>query len=339
MKRLQTSGRMLAFIMTAIILCTTLFACAAKENAMDDGFYLSPSETTAAGIYDKYDSNSSGNYKGDVSYDVVTESGSYEPTTQTEPTVGDSARKLIKNVSMDMETKEFDTFLAEVYDRIEMAGGYIQTSNINSGKYSYRDYAVPLRNASVTARIPAVNLDMFCDGVAGRANVVSRHENTSDVTLQYYDTESHMKALQSEYDTLIGILEKCTKLEDVISVQRRITDVLYQIESYKTQLNNYDNLVAYSTVSMSISEVEVVTIVTEQTVGERIRSGISETFREIREDSEDLLVGFTTNLPYLIIWAVVLAVALVAVRGLLGRLFKKRTPKKKEAAETPKDNG
>ena len=148
-----------------------------------------------------------------------------------------------------------------------------------------------------------------------------------------------MKALQSEYDTLIGILEKCTKLEDVISVQRRITDVLYQIESYKTQLNNYDNLVAYSTVSMSISEVEVVTIVTEQTVGERIKTGISETFREIREDSEDLLVGFTTNLPYLIIWAVVLAVALVAVRALFGRLFKKRTPKKKEAAETPNDNG
>ena len=338
MKRLQTSGRMLAFIMTAIVLCSTLFSCAAKENAMDDGFYLSPSETTAAGIYNKYDSDSAGNLKGDVSYDMVTESGSYEPTTGTEPTVVDSARKLIKNVSMDMETKEFDAFLAELYDRIEMAGGYIQTSNINSGKYSYH-YAVPLRNASVTARIPAVNLDMFCDGVAGRANVVSRRENTSDVTLQYYDTESHMKALQSEYDTLIGILEKCTKLEDVISVQRRITDVLYQIESYKTQLNNYDNLVAYSTVSMSISEVEVVTIVTEQTVGERIKTGISETFREIREDSEDLLVGFTTNLPYLIIWAVVLAVALVAIRALFGRLFKKRTPKNKEAAETPNDNG
>ncbi len=323
--------RILAAFMTTAVLLGILSACAKNEAMADTGYDRAPMENGVGGMYVQNDAlsemESSYDYKSDGTYDNTYTEKIAESDTKSPV---DSARKLIKSVSMDMETKTFDAFLAELYDRIDAVGGYIESSNVNGGKYSRYDYY--LRSASVTARIPADQLDFFCDGVAGSANVVSRRENTKDVTLTYYDTESHMKALRSEYDTLVSILEKCTKLEDVISVQRRITEVLYQIESYKTTLNNYDNLVAYSTVTMSISEVKVETVVAEQSVGDRIVTGVKNSLRDIREDSEDLLVDFLANLPYLAIWTVIVLMVVLAVRAVIRRSRKRRAHKKANGA-------
>ncbi len=290
------------------------------------------------------------NMKGDYNYSIEMEDSAlgyvdkdYSATTEAPAesitpegqSVPDSARKLIKNVSMDVETLTFEDFMKELYGRINAAGGYIQSSTENAGGYGSK-YAY-LRSAYITARIPADRLDFFVSGVEDICNVVSRRENTQDVTLTYYDTESHMRALQSEYDTLVGILEKCTKLEDVISVQRRITDVLYQIESYKTTLNNYDNLVAYSTVTFNISEVKEPTVVKEQTLGERISTGFAATMRDMREWSENFAVGFVANLPYILIWAVVILVAFFLLRRTVRRIRKKRAKAPQPPVETPEN--
>lgn len=331
MKFIQKRSKSIACLMMAFLLLS-LSACAAEHNSM------------ANDSYDGYAPNAPNASKGDYSYGYTEDSvgemidGDFSYTTsddvyvpeapsEMEPTdsaspVRDSARKLIKNVSMDLETLTFDEFMADLYNRIAAVGGYVQSSSENAGGYNYK-YAY-MRQAYVTARIPADRLDAFCSGVEGTCNVVSRRENANDVTLQYYDTESHMRALQSEYDTLVGILEKCTKLEDVISVQRRITDVLYQIESYKTTLNNYDNLVSYSTVTMNISEVKEETVVAEQTLGERISSGFRSTMTDMREGAEDFAVGFVANLPYIVIWAVIILACVFAVKAIVRRARNKR---------------
>ncbi len=328
------------------ILITLLSSCSgeladAKNQSYDaiydaDGFAPSTEAPAEGPMYDDFKYEYS--YNGDLGYS--TESDMYVPDTPAQSAGGtdpqpvpDSARKLIKNVSMDIETLTFEDFMADLYNRISAAGGYIQSSSENAGRYSSR-YAY-MRSAYVTARIPADRLDSFCNGIEGVCNVVSRREETSDVTLQYYDTESHMRALQSEYETLVSILEKCTMLEDVISVQSRITDVLYQIESYKTRLNNYDNLVAYSTVTLSISEVKEETVVTEQTLGERIASGFSGTLKNMREGMEDFAVGFVANLPYILIWALIIIVAIFVIRKAVRRLRVKHA--KRHEAEKPAD--
>ena len=245
----------------------------------------------------------------------------------------DSARKLIKNVSLSLETLEFDTFTQQLSDRIAAAGGYIENSSVDGGSYySYRKYS---RSASVTARIPAEYLEDFLNDISSISNIISRTENSRDVTLSYYDMESHVKALRSEYDTLLGILEKCTEVKDVISVQSRITEVLYQIESYQTQLNNYDNLVAYSTVSMTITEVEKETPTTDPTLGERISRGWGNTMEDISRDAQNFAVSFVANLPYIVIWAVVIVALILIIRALIRRQKKKKA-QKKDIANDPK---
>ncbi len=321
------------------VLLLSFSACAAGNKEMANDSLAGYAPNSAKGDY-SYSTSDDYEYVKDAVADGMYEADA--PTTEapgeSEPLEGaDSARKLIKNVSMDLETLTYDDFMAELYDRIDAAGGYVQTSSENAGKYSSK-YQY-MRSAYVTARIPADRLDFFCSGVEGVCNVVSRREETSDITLTYYDTESHMRALQSEYETLVAILEKCTKLDDVINVQRRITDVLYQIESYKTRLNNYDNLVAYSTVTMSINEVKEETIVEEQTLGERISTGFRATMTDLREGAEDFAVGFVANLPYILIWAVIIFGCAAIISRSARRARNKRIEKQAMKSQNTSDSG
>ena len=303
----------------SVLICFTAVSCAAEtagaraDSAAPEAMYDMESGNLS------YSSSSA--YDGKYSYsDEITDTTQKPQESEIRP---DSARKLIRNVSLDLETKEFDRFLSILNDRIREMGGYVQTSSVRgSGMYRY---------ASVTARIPTERLDEFCTGIGETANVVRRTENTEDVTLEYVDTESRLKALQSEYDTLLTILEKCTDLKDVISVQSRITEVLYQIESYKSRLNSLDNLVSYSTVSLSVSEVERETVVEKQTVLQRMGEGLSRTFADLRRDGEDLLVDVTVNLPYILIWVLILGGGVWIIRGLFRRAQRKHRAKKAQA--------
>ena len=322
---MNTTRRLILTITACLLSALLLVGCgsAAKMEANRDA-----TDAPQASYDGKY---SSGIYDtGDTMYAEKTDSStSYTQSSN----VVDAGRKLIKNVTLRLETKEFDVFTAELNARIASFGGYIQNSSVDGGSYYSKNYR---RYASVTARIPAENLDAFVSGVSEIANITSRSESTNDVTLSYYDMESHVKALRSEYDTLIGILEKCTELKDVISVQSRITEVLYQIESYQSKLNNYDNLVAYSTVTMNISEVERETVVDPETLGERISAGFRETMADITDELEDFAVDFVVNLPYILIWTIIIASVVFVLRGIWRK--QKQKIAERRAAKNSSDN-
>ena len=217
--------RLFAIALSLSLCLSLLVGCGAADKMESSRDNMMNAPQDSYDIY--YSSGASGSF--DSSYDGKADS--ITETTQQSSELN-TGRKLIKNVTMRVETKEFDVFQAELNARIAAYGGYIQSSSVDGGSYYSKNYR---RYATVTARIPAEKLDVFIGGVSEIANVTSRSESTNDVTLSYYDMESHVKALRSEYDTLIGILEKCTELKDVISVQSRITEVLYQIESYRSR--------------------------------------------------------------------------------------------------------
>ena len=68
-------------------------------------------------------------------------------------------------------------------------------------------------------------------------------------------------------------MEKAESIEDIITIEQRLSNVRYQIESMEAQLRTYDNKVDYSTVHLDVSEVKELTPVHEETLWERI-SGV-----------------------------------------------------------------
>ncbi len=87
------------------------------------------------------------------------------------------------------------------------------------------------------------------------------------------DLESHKKALVTEQDRLLELMEQAETVEDIITIEGRLSEVRYQIESMESQLRTYDNKVDYSTVYLYINEVRRYSPSEEAGVGERIKSG------------------------------------------------------------------
>ena len=111
-----------------------------------------------------------------------------------------------------------------------------------------------------------------------------------------------------EQERLLALLESAQDLESVIQLESRLSEVRYQLENYRSTQNRYDSLIDYSTVSLSIQEVQRVTTVHDQSVGQRIAAGWSDTLYRLKNGCVDFFVWFVVNLPYLLIWVVLAGV-------------------------------
>lgn len=231
----------------------------------------------------------------------------------------DTSRKLIRRVYLSAETKDFDALNGKIIEQIAVLGGYVESSEMNGrgGKgYDYAAAGAP-RYARIVVRIPSNKADGFLGMVSEQSNVTSRQESSEDVTLQYVDVESHKKALVIEQERLLALLERAGKLEDIITLEERLSDVRYELQSYESQLRTYDNLVDYTTVTLELYEVERVTPVEEKTVLNRMQNGLSTNLYNIGEGAKSFAVWLVVNLPYLAIWAVIIAVAVLIIRSRL----------------------
>lgn len=251
-----------------------------------------------------------------------------------------SGHKLIKNVSLNVETKEFDVLMPALEGRVRELGGYIENlETYNGSRYSGNKNN---RYANVTVRIPQNRLDDFVGSVSDIGNVVRRSDSVNDVTMTYVDTESRRNALKTEYNRLLELMERAETLEEVLTLEDRLTTLRYQLENLESQLRTMDNQVDYSTVRLTISEVEELTPVEEEeeeepTVWERISEGFTDSLSEVKEGFTDCIVGFMTSLPHLLVWAVPLLIVTLVAVGLVRSRRKKR--KKPAAAENkPEDS-
>lgn len=224
-------------------------------------------------------------------------------------------RKLIKTVDMNVETQKYDELMSTIQSRVKELGGYIEHMNTYNGS-RYYDYN-PTRNADMTLRIPKDKLDDFLNTMSEISNVVRRSDNVEDVTLAYVDLESHKEALRTEQTRLLQLLERAESIEDIITIEQRLSDVRYQLESMESRLRTYDNQVDYSTVYLNVEEVEVFTPVEEETVWERISGGFMESLDNIGNGFVEFGIWFVIHIPYLVVWAVFVAAFIFFILWLI----------------------
>ena len=266
------------------------------------------------------DSMESGAVNNSGSFD-----GIYEEFAPGDPGSGAqlSDQKLITTVEINAETEDLDALMPQLSDHIAQLGGYVEFQNTYYGS-AYSSYRH--RSANMTIRIPADKLSDFLLHVEGASNVISKQQSQDNVTLQYVDTESRVAALEAERDRLMELMEQAGDLSDLLKIEERLTDVLYDLESTTAKLRSLDNQVSYATVNLYIDEVKILTETQEQTVWQRIGSGFGENLRNIGEDIVDFFVWLVTYSPQLIVIGGIIYLIVRTVR----RAIKKRRATKTE---------
>ena len=237
----------------------------------------------------------------------------------------ENGRKLIRTVSLSLETKEFDSVLTNLSTKTTELGGYIETSSVNGNSYSHHS----TRYASYVIRIPADKLNEFVEVVSELGNVTQKNESVEDVTLRYIDVESHKKALETEQERLLELLSKAENMEEILTIESKLSDIRYEIENYESQLKTMDNQIDYSTVSVYVDEVERVTDTGEKGFFEEIKERFGNSLYVVARGIRGLVIGILGSLPILIVCGVVIAVVVIVVRKIL----KKRNMRKEDRTQ------
>lgn len=237
----------------------------------------------------------------------------------------ENGRKLIRTVSLSLETKEFDSVLTNLSTKTTELGGYIETSSVNGNSYSHHS----TRYASYVIRIPADKLNEFVEVVSELGNVTQKNESVEDVTLRYIDVESHKKALETEQERLLELLSKAENMEEILTIESKLSDIRYEIENYESQLKTMDNQIDYSTVSVYIDEVERVTDTGEKGFFEEIKERFGNSLYIVARGIRGLVIGILGSLPILIVCGGVIAVVVIVVRKIL----KKRNMRKEDRTQ------
>lgn len=301
-------------------------------------FVLFSFASCSSGRTKSYDSVSKGDYynyseeavysKADMAYedyDYGYEMTEAEPSSS--PKNVSDTRKIIRTMSLSAETLDFDTSVNEIQSAVMGFGGYIESSNISGNNLLSSGGH---RHASFTLRIPAAKLDEFVSALGNGINIVTRYENSRDITDEYYDAAARLKSLETQEERLLSMLEGATELQYMLELEDHLASVRYQIESYYSTLQRYDSQVSMSTLSIDLDEVikyqPPVTV--PVTFGERISSAFRNSWEDFVEGCQDFSVDFVYAVPTLIVWAIIIFVIVMIIRAVV----KKRKAKKALAA-------
>ena len=308
-------------IMVSMISAACMVGCGSSDYANSSEAAVE-SAAAADYIYDDYSMT-------EEAYEESMDEGAGSYDSAEKPEV-QSNRKLITTMNLDVETTEFDTLMQNVERRVTEAGGYIESSNQWNGNY-YNPEDHQTRNASLTIRIPAEKLDSFVDMLDQNSNITNKSKSVEDVTLSYVDLESHRNALRSEEERLLELMDQAETLEEILQIEDKLTDVRYQLESMESQLRTYDNQINYSTIYLSISEVERVSPAVPESTWDAIRSGFVENLYRVGSGLRDFAIGFVVSIPFIVVILVILAILGLICFLLVKLILKLSEPKAKKS--------
>jgi hypothetical protein len=215
-----TMKRMLIIFLAAMLLLTAIAGCsAASTTQKGNNENFDPVATTTAGSNDK--------------------GGTAELPAPL--------RKIIKNVALDLRSKDVEATYNELLAYAVQYGGY----------EIYRTQQTSTAAITIDAQIKIKpgQLDDFVKYIGSRCEIISNQTSTEDITAQYYDATTRLQTMEKTLITYYTFLDNANNIDESLKVQTEINQLTLQIESLKGQIKLWDSLLAESTVTIRLRQV------------------------------------------------------------------------------------
>jgi hypothetical protein len=162
---------------------------------------------------------------------------------------------------------------------------------------------------SFDLRIPVANLRPALRDLSGLADVVSRTENSNDVTASFVSARRRLQELNAERRGLLRRLEKARTDREAAAIRARIRIVNAQIESQTQALNELRRRTSYASVAVTLQSKQ----------GGTGGAGISDGARDLRDSLVD-----AANLSLRVLGVALPIALLVALLWAGGGWFSRR---------------
>lgn len=224
-------------------------------------------------------------------------------------------KKLIYKANLTMEVEDYGKAQSEVRNLVTLAGGYIIGFTENMSDYE--------KGGDFVMKVPAAGFSPFLDKLEEIKNKgIQRSIEGQDVSEEYVDLESRLKAKQLMETQYINFMSKATKSSDLVAFANELGAIQESIEQIKGRMRYIDQNVSFSTVELRLyqsgSGIVDIQKKEQEPLMTRASDALSKSLNALSVMFQGLFLFLAAALPVLVVLAVIAAVVLF-IRKKLGR--------------------
>ena len=150
--------------------------------------------------------------------------------------------KVIRNGALTLVVESPVTAVAGVEQIIAgIPGAFVATADVRQ--------AGDLQPTSLTLRVPAAAFDRAMSALRALAEEVLAEQVTArDVTEEYTDLDARLRNLQAAETQLLALVEQASTVDDLLKVEKRLSEVRGEIEQLQGRFNVLENRIALATI-------------------------------------------------------------------------------------------
>jgi len=302
-------------LLLVLILMLVVSGCGSKEESKSVEYSTEKSEAVEE---EAEMASGSSNGQADMD-DVALDSSAITTSKKSDDALASQvdSRKYIRTYRYYMETLTFDETVADLDKLVDLHFGFYQSSETSGRAINSSNYQ--RRAGSYVIRIPKEKVNEFTKGIESIGHILDKTNFVDDVTGQYFDLEARIKTLRVQEERLLAILEEADELEYIIELERELSRVTYEIESYMTSFKELENQINYSTIYINLNEVFEETVIVEKppTFFEEMKNGFLDSVDVVINFFERLVLFLTTNIPVFILLAIFVFIIFKIVNRLI----------------------
>lgn len=177
-----------------------------------------------------------------------------------------SEEKIVYTCDTTLETLDFDDTYKKLQSLMDKYSCVVESETMNDedSSYLYDDYTYYDENKNnyttgkidnIKVRVPSKDFKKFISEYSNLGNVTSKTQTADNITQHYYDTTAEVEGKKAELQRLQDMLATATDINNIISINSKITEVQTEINKLTTEIRTMDTEVAYSTVNIEVKEV------------------------------------------------------------------------------------
>jgi hypothetical protein len=152
---------------------------------------------------------------------------------------------------MSFEVDSFDSAALQIAKIVGESGGFVDTTNsekLPNGKVQ----------GTVIVRCPPENLDVLVLKLRGLGDLKTQHIAAQDVTKEYTDIESQLKAARAMEQRLLDLIKSGNgQIKDLLAAEKELGSWREKIDALEGQIRYYNNLISLSTLTLQLVERDI----------------------------------------------------------------------------------
>ncbi len=155
---------------------------------------------------------------------------------------------VIRTAQLSLEVQDMESALAQARAIASRAGGFVSASDTHVEKVNDQDRTV----ANLTLQVRSDAADSAMSDLRGLGKVTAESSGSQDVTDEYVDLDSNLRNLQASEAAILELMDRATQIQDVLSLQRELTNVRGQIERIQGRKTYLERRTDMATITLGL---------------------------------------------------------------------------------------